>query len=87
MMLNAMLNTVTDEHSELDYTSLAPTSAQGFADLFTRSTEEGIFALVSKSPSGQLVFGTNPRITNMVKNIAIFSGAMPDYSSMEFSTL
>jgi hypothetical protein len=87
MMFNAMINVVADEHSELDYTSLSPTSGQGFADLFTRSTEEGLFSLVSKSPSGQLVFGSNPRISNFVKDIAAFSGLRPDYTTLEFSTL
>lgn len=87
MMFNSMLNVVADEHSELDYTSLSPTSGQGFADLFTRTMEEGMFALVSKSPSGQLVFGSNPRITNFVKNIAAFSGAIPEYTPIELSSL
>ena len=87
MMFNALLNTVSDEHSELDFTSLSPTSGQGFADLYTRFMEEGYGSLVSKSPSGQLVFGTNPRITNFVKDLAIFSGFLPEYTPMEFSDL
>ena len=36
MMFNSMLNTISEEHSELDFTSLSATSAQGFGDLFVR---------------------------------------------------
>jgi hypothetical protein len=84
MMFNSMLNTISEEHSELDFTSLSATSAQGFGDLFVRITEEGLGGLITKSPSGQLVLGNNPRISNAIKNLAIFSGAMPEYTPMEF---
>jgi len=83
MMFNSLLNLIADDYSELDWTSLSATSAQGFGDLFVRVTEEGIGGLVTKSPSGQLVFGNNPRISNAIKNIAIFSGAMPEYEPVE----
>ena len=81
MMFNTMINQVADEHSELDFTSLAPTSAHGFADLFTRVIGEGLGGLVSKSPSGQLVFGTNPRISNFMADLGKFVGVREDYGS------
>jgi hypothetical protein len=85
MMFNALINTMAEDYSELDLTSLSATSAQGFGDLFVRITEEGLGGLITKSPSGQLIFGNNPRISNALKNLAIFSGAMPEYTPMEFT--
>ena len=87
LMFNQMLNLIAEEHSEIDLTSLAPTSGQGFADLFTRSMDEGLFGLVSKSPSGQLLFGSNPRISNFMKDLAIFTGADAGHNEMTTAKL
>jgi hypothetical protein len=87
MIFNSLINVIADEHSELDFTSLAPTSGQGFADLFVRLTEEGVGGLISKSPSGQLFLGNNPRVSNFVKDMAIFSGLMPEHTPITLAKL
>lgn len=87
LAFNSLINIIADEHSALDWTSLSPTSGQGFADLFTRFTEEGMQGLVSKSPAGQMFLGTNPRITNFLKNTMAFAGVRPDLPPVDFYKL
>lgn len=66
VMLNKMLTNLYGEDVKLDYSSLAPLDAYGITEFFHTAMDEGIAKLVTNSPTGSLVFGSNPRITNVL---------------------
>tara|TARA_R110000764_G_scaffold8017_8_gene27545 strand:+ start:536 stop:5068 length:4533 start_codon:yes stop_codon:yes gene_type:complete len=88
LIFNGMINSISDQYSELDFTSFSPTSGAGFADLAMSFLDgEGLIGLVSNSPSGSLFIGSNPRVSNFMVDIARFAGAMPEYPPITFSQL
>ena len=88
LIFNGMINSLSDQYSELDFTSFSPTSGAGFADLVMSFLDgEGLIGLVSNSPSGSLFIGSNPRVSNFMVDIARFAGAMPEYPPITFSQL
>ena len=88
LIFNGMINSLSDQHSELDFTSFSPTSGAGFADLVMSFLDgEGLIGLISNSPSGSLFIGSNPRVSNFMIDIGRFAGAMPDYPPITFSKL
>jgi hypothetical protein len=65
VFMNKLFTKLYGEDVKLDYTSLAPLDAYGITEFFHTAMDEGMAKLVSNSPAGSLIFGTNPRLTNI----------------------
>jgi len=78
-MWNKMIEGMTGLDSEIDFSSLSPSDPYGIWEvihgIFT--TETG--SLLSASPAGSLIFGNNPRITNLAKTAARFFNVTEDF--------
>lgn len=77
--LNKLLSLATGEKSSVDWSGLSPMDMYGTMDfihsLFT--TDAG--TIIASTPSGQLLFGNNPRITNFAKSAARYFNLVDDY--------
>ena len=54
--------------------SINPIDPQGIMDMAKSLFEEGPGAMVADSPAGSLFFGSNPRVTNLLKTLGSFMG-------------
>lgn len=80
IVLNTMLSTVFDQDVKIDYKSLAPVDLLGTYSFVEGLMSADISEMVASSPSGQMLLGTNPRITNLVKTVGrYFGGFFHDY--------
>lgn len=78
-LFNTLLSQVTDEESSIDFSGLSPLDMYGTYE-FIRSLwtlEPG--TVLASTPSGQLLFGNNPRITNFAKTTARYFNLVDDY--------
>lgn len=77
--LNKLLALATGEQSTIDWSGLSPMDMYGSMEfvhsLFT--TDAG--TIISSTPSGQLLFGNNPRLTNFAKTAARYFNLVDDY--------
>ena len=85
-LLNKGLSTAFDEDVKIDFSSLAPGDLHGMAQLTHQMFTTDAGQIIAKSPSGQLFFGGNPRLTNWAKTTARFFNLVDDYEDpTEFS--
>lgn len=77
-MLNSALNYITGENERIDFSSLGPLDAYGLYEFAVTLFTEDLGKIVSNSPSGQLFFGNNPRITNSLKSLARYFNWIDD---------
>lgn len=78
-MFNLLLTQATGKESSIDFSGLSPLDMYGNYE-FLRSlwtTDAG--AIAAGTPSGQLLFGNNPRITNFTKTAARYFNLIDDY--------
>lgn len=77
--LNKLLSMATGEQSTIDWSGLSPMDMYGSMEfvhsLFT--TDAG--TIIASTPSGQLLFGNNPRLTNFAKTAARYFNLNDDY--------
>jgi hypothetical protein len=74
---NKLAEELSGEETRVDWKGLAPLDMYGSLDLITSLWTDGWSALLTESPSAQLFFGNNPRITNAVRDTAaIFSDVL-----------
>lgn len=78
--LNKLLSLASGEQSTIDWSGLSPMDMYGSMEfihsLFT--TDAG--TIIASTPSGQLLFGNNPRLTNFAKSAARYFNLVDDYS-------
>lgn len=76
--LNRIATSVSGEKTDIDFSSLGPLNMYGTGQLvhslFTQSPGEAL----ANTPSGSLLFGGNPRLTNFVKTTAKFFHLIDD---------
>lgn len=85
---NKMMSLLIDEPSKTDFSSLAPLDMYGTYEFVEALITTDIVKILSESPSGQLIAGNNPRITNAFKDMARYFNVVDDYeSSTQFSTV
>lgn len=78
-MLNKLLTLSTGEETTIDWSGLSPVDMYGtFEFIHSLFTESPGVALAS-TPSGQLLFGNNPRLTNFAKSAARYFNLVDDY--------
>lgn len=76
--LNNFFSTITGEDVKMDYSSLAPYDMTGWAKIISTYWSEGLGQTLLNTPTGQLYFGNNPRITNAFKKLGQFFGWVED---------
>lgn len=69
-MLNSAIESVTGVKSDIDFSSLAPNDLHGLGTTIFSMFTTDLGTIIAESPSGQLFFGGNPRITNAMKDAA-----------------
>lgn len=82
LVLNKLIETSTGDESRIDFSGLSPADMFGTYDfihsLFT--TDAG--TVMASTPSGQLFFGNNPRVTNFAKTAARYFNLIDDYEDV-----
>ena len=87
-IFNEALNAVTKEESSIDFSTLAPFDAHGFGNILQLLSQEGIAPAMERTPSGQLFFGPNPRVTNFLKDAYLLTGRLAvDPNEKDFLTM
>lgn len=79
LVLNKLLETSTGEDSRVDFSSLSPVDMFGTYDFIHSLFTTDVGTVVASTPSGQLFFGNNPRITNFAKTAARYFNLIDDY--------
>jgi len=80
---NGMIRTVSGENSRIDLSALNPFNAYGAVEFVQKAMNNGLVSLVTESPSGSLLFGSNPRITNLLRIVGQLTGVMPVGDNMQ----
>lgn len=78
-LINAFLTAATGEKTAIDFTSLAPSDTFGSLEFITSLLSADIGTILASTPSGQLLFGNNPRITKAAKAAARYGNLIDDY--------
>ena len=88
VFLNASISVMTGEDSRIDFSDLAPNDVHGVYESMITMLTTDVSSLLTESPSGQLFFGGNPRVTNAFKTAARYFGLIDDYvDPTEFGTV
>lgn len=72
---NGIIRSVTGESSRIDIkSSINPFDAYGLVEFVDKAVNGSVVELVTESPSGSLLFGSNPRITNLLSTAGALMG-------------
>lgn len=77
--LNKSLSLATGQKSEIDWSGLSPYNAYGTLDMIHGLFTTNLGEIVANSPSLSMFFGNNPRVTNVVKDMARYTNLIDDY--------
>jgi hypothetical protein len=69
-MFNKILEGLSGEDSRVDFSTLAPLDAYGMFETLDKLFTTELIEILGATPSGQLVFGNNPRLTNLAKSVS-----------------
>ncbi|MNQ64561.1 hypothetical protein D3C85_789890 [compost metagenome] len=94
-VFNSLMSKATGEESSVDFSSLSAVDMYGTYEFIHELFSGNIGAALAASPSGQLFFGNNPRLTNFAKSGARYFNLIDDYEdpttfgqvAMEFAKL
>ena len=78
VILNTLLSETMGEGST-DFSGLSPVDMHGLYEFMHGLMTTDLGEIVASTPSGQMLFGNNPRLTNFVKTAARFTHLMDDY--------
>ncbi len=78
VILNTLLNETMGEGST-DFSGLSPVDMHGLYEFMHGLMTTDLGEIVASTPSGQMFFGNNPRLTNFAKTAARFTHLMDDY--------
>lgn len=65
--LNSALTAMSGEAQAIDFGDFAPTEVYGLGNVFYSLLDDSLSEMIVKSPSGSLLFGANPRLTEAFK--------------------
>lgn len=85
-MLNVGLSKLSGEETNVDWSGLAPQDMYGTMDFIHGLVTTDIGKILASSPSGQLFFGNNTRITDAFKTMARYFNVTDDYEGPEMVT-
>lgn len=80
-MFNKLLSLSTGEDVNIDFSGLAPLDMFGTYEFIHSLFSTDVGTIVSSTPSGQLLFGNNPRLTNFAKTAAKYFNVTDDYDN------
>lgn len=81
MLLNNMFQQLIDdegEHTNIDFSSLAPFEMSGWSKFFQAMYEGGFSQMLANSPAGQLFFKDGGRTQQAIASMARYFGAVED---------
>lgn len=81
VMLNKMVELASGEESRIDFGNLSPVDPYGFYETIHGIMTTDAGAIVAASPSGQMLFGNNPRISNFFRSVARWTNLVDDYEN------
>lgn len=82
VLTNSMIEAVWGQKSSVDWSGgVNPYDPQGVFDMVTHIFSNPIGETIANSPAGSLFMGSNPRISNLVRDIGYASGLVADPSS------
>lgn len=71
---NKLASVLMEEETKADFSSIAPFDPYGSSQVVVEMINSNFFEALAATPSGSLVFGANPRITNFAKSTASILG-------------
>jgi hypothetical protein len=71
-LFNKIAQLTTGEHVSMDWGNLAPSEASGLYEFMHSVLTTELGEILAATPSGQLLFGGNPRLTKFAKTAASF---------------
>lgn len=82
LVLNKLIETASGEESRIDFSGLSPADMFGTYDFIHSLFTTDVGTVIASTPSGQLFFGNNPRITNFAKTAARYFNLIDDYEDV-----
>ena len=79
VLLNATISAATGTDTNIDFSDLSAVESYGLIDFVVGVATGDLGTVISSSPAASLLFGGNPRITQMVKTSARFFNIIDDY--------
>lgn len=79
-VLNKLIELSTGDQSRIDFSGLSPVDLYGSMDFIHGLFTTDVGTIVASTPSGQLFFGNNPRLTNFAKSAARYFNLIDDYA-------
>lgn len=84
--LNMVLSGLSGKEQNIDWGDLAPTEAYGMWNMMTGMFSTDLGEMVANSPSGSLLFGSNPRLTDAFRTAMRYFNIIEDYDDPELQT-
>lgn len=82
VLTNGMIEAVWGQKSQVDWGGgVNPYDPQGVIDMVKHIFSDGTGEAIANSPVGSLMMGSNPRITNLIRDFGYASGLVTDPSS------
>lgn len=78
-VLNKLLSLASGEETRVDWSGLSPVDMFGTYEFIHSLFTTDVGTIIASTPSGQLFFGNNPRITNFAKSAARYFNVIDDY--------
>ena len=78
---NKLLSIASGEKTSIDWSGLSPVDTYGTYEFVHSLLTTDLGGLIANSPSGQLIAGNNPRITNFIKTAARYTNLVDDYET------
>jgi len=85
VVFNHILTQLTGKEQQIDFEGLAPTNAYGLRDFVVSMFTSDLTTLITESPSGALLFGSNPRLTDAFKTTFRWATKIDDYEDPELA--
>lgn len=84
--LNKALTVASGEDQALDWGDLAPAEAYGMGNVLAGLWSSSLIDVIAESPSGGLLFGSNPRVHDAFKTAGRFFNVLNDYQDEDLET-
>lgn len=87
-MINKSLSLATGEDTRIDFSGLSPVNTYGMYDFIQSLFTTDVGTILSSTPSAQLMFGRNARLTKFGRTAAAYFNLRDDYDNpVKFSTV
>lgn len=84
--LNKGLTMLTGEDQSIDWRGMAPAAANGIGEVLFSMADTPLAAIITGGPSGSLLFGNNPKMTDAFKTGLRFFSVIDDYEDEKLQT-